>query len=55
MCKDDRTIIDNKNDQANGPEQMNTAFDPMKLKRSFILFLILSKLLDVLMFYFKLD
>jgi len=40
MCKDDRTIIDNKNDQANGPEQMNTAFDPMKLKRSFILLLI---------------
>ena len=42
MCKDDRTIIDNKNDETNGPDQMNTTFDPLKLKRYFFLIIILS-------------
>ena len=36
MCKDDRTIIDNKSDEVNGPDHMKTAFDPMKLKRYFL-------------------
>ena len=35
MCKDDRTIIDNKNEETNGPDQMKSTFDPMKLKRYF--------------------
>ena len=33
MCKDDRTIIDNKNDETNCPDKISTTFDPMKLKR----------------------
>jgi hypothetical protein len=35
MCKDDRMIIDNKNDEINGPDHIKGAFDPMKLKRFF--------------------
>jgi hypothetical protein len=33
MCKDDRMIIDNKNDEINGPDHIKASFDPIKLKR----------------------
>ena len=33
MCKDDKMLIDNKDDEINGPDHIKAAYDPIKLKR----------------------
>jgi codanin-1 len=33
MCKDDRMLIDNKDDELSGPDFLKATYDPLKLKR----------------------